>query len=160
MQGTESGWLLLFNHAFKTNEITTFSNGYLGSRNDEERSEMRYVMRIAELRESSKFWTQVALPGTPGSMLVSVSVTLTHDMVRGLMSVFRSRKRRVAWNEESRRLWDARRLNNKTGLFRPNLCWVHRTNCINAQSVISELNTYSFYLGSEIKQEDPLNLSI
>ena len=32
---------------------TTFSNGYLGSRNDEERSEMRYVMRIAELSESS-----------------------------------------------------------------------------------------------------------
>ena len=32
---------------------TTLSNGYLGSRNDEERSEMRYVMRIAELRESS-----------------------------------------------------------------------------------------------------------
>ena len=35
--------------------ITTFSNGCLGSHNDEERSEMRYVMRIAELRESSKF---------------------------------------------------------------------------------------------------------
>jgi len=29
--------------------MTTFSNGYLGSCNDEERSEMRYVMRIAEL---------------------------------------------------------------------------------------------------------------
>ena len=27
---------------------TTFSDGCLGSRNDEERSEMRYVMRIAE----------------------------------------------------------------------------------------------------------------
>jgi hypothetical protein len=32
--------------------LTTFSNGYLGSCDDEERSEMRYVMRIAE-RESS-----------------------------------------------------------------------------------------------------------
>ena len=32
--------------------LTTFSNGYLGSRDDEERSEMRYVMRTAE-RESS-----------------------------------------------------------------------------------------------------------
>ena len=32
--------------------LITFSNGYLGSRDDEERSEMRYVMRIAE-RESS-----------------------------------------------------------------------------------------------------------
>ena len=30
------------------NDITTFSDGCLGSRNDEERSEMRYVMRIAE----------------------------------------------------------------------------------------------------------------
>ena len=34
---------------------TTVSNGYLGSRNDEERSEMRYVMRIAEFSESSNF---------------------------------------------------------------------------------------------------------
>ena len=32
---------------------TTLNNGYLGSRNDEERSEMRYVMRIADLSESS-----------------------------------------------------------------------------------------------------------
>jgi|FLTJ01.1.fsa_nt_gi hypothetical protein len=32
---------------------TTFSNGCLGSCNDEERSEMRYVMRIAEPSESS-----------------------------------------------------------------------------------------------------------
>ena len=32
---------------------TTLNNGYLGSRIDEERSEMRYVMRIAEFRESS-----------------------------------------------------------------------------------------------------------
>ncbi len=35
-----------------TKRITTFGNGYLGSCDDEERSEMRYVMRIAE-RESS-----------------------------------------------------------------------------------------------------------
>ena len=41
----------------------TFSDGYLGSRNDEERSEMRYVMRIAEFSESSKFWTHIALSG-------------------------------------------------------------------------------------------------
>ena len=33
---------------------TTFSNGCLGSHNDEERSEMRYVMRIARSRESLK----------------------------------------------------------------------------------------------------------
>ena len=42
---------------------TTFSNGCLGSHNDEERSEMRYVMRIAYLRESSNLWTHIALPG-------------------------------------------------------------------------------------------------
>ena len=44
---------------------TTVNNGYLGSRNDEERSEMRYVMRIADLSESSNFWTQIALSGYP-----------------------------------------------------------------------------------------------
>ena len=38
------------------------SNGYLGSHNDEERSEMRYVMRIAKSSESSKLWTHLALP--------------------------------------------------------------------------------------------------
>jgi len=42
---------------------TTVNNGYLGSRNDEERSEMRYVMRIAEFSESSNFWTHIALSG-------------------------------------------------------------------------------------------------
>ena len=41
---------------------TILSNGYLGSPNDEERSEMRYVMRIAESSESSKLWTHLALP--------------------------------------------------------------------------------------------------
>ena len=50
----------------------TFSNGCLGSHNDEERSEMRYVMRIAQSSESSKLWTQLALPS--GSMSVRVSV--------------------------------------------------------------------------------------
>ena len=36
-----------------TKHRTTLSDGYLGSRTDEERSEMRYVMRIAEFSESS-----------------------------------------------------------------------------------------------------------
>ena len=39
----------------KPKYLTTYSDGYLGSRNDEERSEMRYVMRIAEYSESSNF---------------------------------------------------------------------------------------------------------
>ena len=43
---------------------------------------MRYVMRIAELSESSNLWTHIALLGIPGSMLVSVSVTpLTHILL-------------------------------------------------------------------------------
>ena len=53
---------------------TTFNNGSLGSRIDEERSEMRYVMWIAEFSESSNLWTHIALSGIPKSMLVWVSV--------------------------------------------------------------------------------------
>ena len=49
---------------------TTLNNGYLGSRNDEERSKMRYVMWIAKLRESSNLWTQTAV--------VDSNTTTTH----------------------------------------------------------------------------------
>ena len=56
------------------NQNTTFNNGSLGSRIDEERSEMRYVMWIAEFSESSNLWTHIALSGIPESMLVWVSV--------------------------------------------------------------------------------------
>ena len=45
------------------NLYTTFNSGCLGSHIDEERCELRYVMRIAEFSESSKFWTHIALPG-------------------------------------------------------------------------------------------------
>ena len=45
------------------NQNTTLSDGYLGSHTDEERSEMRYVMRIAEFSESSNLWTQIAVLG-------------------------------------------------------------------------------------------------
>ena len=61
---------------------TTFSNGYLGSRNDEERSEMRYVVRIAKLSESSKFWTQIALLGIPWSMLLWESILYQLEHVK------------------------------------------------------------------------------
>ena len=50
--------LIKTSYSRETYEVTstnTFSNGCLGSHNDEERSEMRYVMRIAKLSESSKF---------------------------------------------------------------------------------------------------------
>ena len=63
-------WILIYLNV----KITTLSNGYLGSRNDEERSEMRYVMRIAEFSESSNLWTQIALLGSPRSTPLSVSV--------------------------------------------------------------------------------------
>ena len=36
------------------NQNKTPNDGYLGSRNDEERSEMRYAVRIAEFSESSE----------------------------------------------------------------------------------------------------------
>ena len=41
-------------HIHDNTSKKTFSGGCLGSRNDEERSEMRYVMRIAESSESSR----------------------------------------------------------------------------------------------------------
>jgi len=59
----------------KTNKMTTFNGGSLGSCIDEERSKLRYVMWIAELSESSNLWTQLALLGIPGSMPVWVSLT-------------------------------------------------------------------------------------
>ena len=51
----QRGHHLMMTCAADTTEInTTFSDGCLGSHIDEERSEMRYVMRIAESSESSK----------------------------------------------------------------------------------------------------------
>jgi hypothetical protein len=49
----ESCFCIQISRKQNTKQKTTLSDGYLGSRNDEERSEMRYVMRIAELSESS-----------------------------------------------------------------------------------------------------------
>ena len=46
------------NVAILTN--TTLGNRYLGPRIDEEHSKMRYLVWIAESREPSSFWTQVA----------------------------------------------------------------------------------------------------
>jgi hypothetical protein len=53
---------------------TTFNNGSLGSRIDEERSELRYVMWIAEFSESSNLWTHLAPFGIPKGMPVWVSL--------------------------------------------------------------------------------------
>jgi hypothetical protein len=57
-------------------EVTTpFSNGCLGSHIDEERSELRYVMRIAKPCESSNFRTHIAVPVLPGACLLECQRT-------------------------------------------------------------------------------------
>ena len=48
--------------AAKTNEANTFSNGCLGSHIDEERSEMRYVMRIAKPVSHQNFERNLHFP--------------------------------------------------------------------------------------------------
>jgi hypothetical protein len=63
----------------KSNHRTTFNNGSLGSRIDEERSEMRYVMWIAEFRESLNLWTHLAPLGIPRGMPVWVSLELSKN---------------------------------------------------------------------------------
>ena len=90
------------------NEIilnTTFNNGSLGSRIDEERSEMRYVMWIAEFSESSNLWTHIALSGIPESMLVWVSVNISNlsdffrkNWIWAIPTLFVKKGRRAAWN--------------------------------------------------------------
>jgi len=50
----------LFFRKKKNIKPTTFNGGSLGSCIDEERCELRYVMRIAQLSESLKFWTHIA----------------------------------------------------------------------------------------------------
>ena len=47
------------------NQNTIYSGGCLGYLIDEERSKERYLLWIAELRESSKSWTQPAPRGNP-----------------------------------------------------------------------------------------------
>lgn len=92
-------------HVYYLNvKITTLSNGYLGSRNDEERSEMRYVMRIAEFSESSNLWTQIALLGSPRSTPLSVSVQTPLSSVCkcALAGEWESNPHRfVSWNTSS-----------------------------------------------------------
>ena len=45
------------------NYVKDHDGGYIGFWNDEERSETRYLMRIAEFSESSSFRTQLAIIG-------------------------------------------------------------------------------------------------
>ncbi len=54
--GSKSYWnVIKFLNCGKVEIVTTFSNGCLGSRINEERSEMRYVRRIAKPSESLRF---------------------------------------------------------------------------------------------------------
>jgi hypothetical protein len=102
---TYSLTLCLKNIMNKIIQNTTFNNGSLGSRIDEERSEMRYVMWIAEFSESSNLWTHIALFGIPKSMLVWVSVNTSKLLIffesfgleQSQHQSFLDR-RRVAWN--------------------------------------------------------------
>ena len=72
--------------------MTTFNGGSLGSCIDEERSELRYVMWIAEFSESSNLRTQMALQGSPCSMSVWVSV---HSL--SILFIFVFPREKKAW---------------------------------------------------------------
>jgi hypothetical protein len=55
----ESDWLVYIQSSINFN--TTFSDGCLGSRNDEGRSHLRYAVWLANFWESLDFWTQKVL---------------------------------------------------------------------------------------------------
>ena len=58
------------------NFMNPLSGGSLGSRNDEERSKSRYVMRIAEFSDTSYLWTHYAPSGYPwGHAFLSAATT-------------------------------------------------------------------------------------
>ena len=69
------------------NQKLPLNDESLGSHNDEERREMRYVMRIAGLSESSNLWTQIAAPTiSVGAYLVqTLSTTTTSSTAVGRM---------------------------------------------------------------------------
>ena len=81
--------------------MTTFNGGSLGSCIDEERSELRYVMWIAEFSESSNLWTHIALQGPLCSMSVWVSdpfLRLTTRLLIGLVEVLKEKKEKIPIN--------------------------------------------------------------
>ena len=65
-----------------------FNDGSLGSRNDEERRETRYVMWIAGLSESSNLWTQMAaLALAVGAYLVQTRLPNAKCTIESTMGV-------------------------------------------------------------------------
>ena len=85
--------------------ITPFGNGCLGSHIDEERSEMRYVMRIAIPCESSNFRTHIAVPVFLGACLLECQRTLfapvTLVCCHGTVIGGRGASSRPCWNGPS-----------------------------------------------------------
>ena len=71
-------WLYFLLHKSNNNWLITFNGGSLGSCIDEERSQLRYVVWIAEFSESSNLWTQMALLAIPGACLSECWLTKRH----------------------------------------------------------------------------------
>ena len=82
---------LFYTQVWKTKNLTTFNGGSLGSCIDEERCELRYLMRIAQLSESSKLWTHIALrqsmPQHTWSSVVSKPYTQDFNCVKAMVLV-------------------------------------------------------------------------
>ena len=147
---------VVFNFIFQYIYIffTTFSDGCLGSRNDEERSEMRYVMRIAEFSESSNLWTHIALPLTREHSCLSVCSLLLclSQYVGELFGI--SRLRHLKSSAKSF-------LHVSTGKQRDDkkfVVWSWESRKVLAETRLASQLTQP--IRPQIRKEDPLNLSI
>ena len=145
---------------FKNNNLKiTFSSGCLGSRNDEERSEMRYVMWIAEFSESSNLWTQVALPGTPGSISAWVSVSpicsfflfLAERRERAVSGCF-SLKKITSSTVKAQTLWETSCMMNSHE-YPSSIAPTHKVPWITVGRQSTKIRPH-------VRKEDPLNLNI
>ena len=80
--------------------MTTFNGGSLGSCIDEERSELRYVMWIAEFSESSNLWTHIALQGlVPVARLFECQIPFSgkREMIFGWKAIFKQLSCLLRW---------------------------------------------------------------
>ena len=155
---------------------------------------MRYVMRIATPRESSKFWTHIALPGVSWEhACLSVSeihsalpVPFTHVMcvqvVAGLWPLPKTESNIFGWpslNCKSEHRCDyevtsvtvvASQLVSSSQLFWSfprSIEWRTKSNhslqswtVITSRESVPLLLVYTLHFWSQLKQEDPPNLSI
>ena len=136
----------------------TFSNGCLGSHTDEERSEMRYVMRIAKSVSHQNFerilhflygeyvcWSVCSSPPSP-LLLKSEDPGCSPP----LLSIYLGKRVQMKTQSYNRSFsvlhwWDARWYHNASSL------------CFNYKAVWAKVVSQ---LGPPISQEYPLNLSI